>query len=431
MKGEPLYRCFRDLLPNGLRAVTIETPHLHTALVAVYVRVGSRHETAADNGVSHFLEHLFFRGSERFPDTIQMNGLVEDVGGNLNGITMRDQSFYYTALHASGLQTGLEVLGDLLIAPRFAQVEIEREIILEEILDEVDREGRDIDVGNLSKRLVFGNHPLGFKIAGTRENIRTLPVERMRAHHRKHYVAENMVAVAAGPIDRARTLDLMARAFERLPRGERACEIPAAFTAPRPGFLFVDHDESQTEIELTFPCVPEDHPDHPALSLLRAILDDGLTSRLPYHIVERRGLAYSIHAGIDLFCDTSLFEIESACAPNKVVPVFEEIVAQLARLVQERVPENELDRLKRRQRIGLEFALDDLNALAGWYGATELFRVPEPFEERVERFEQVTPADLQRVAAATFRRDNLYVCAVGPAKGHAEASLRQAIERAF
>ncbi|MBN1206111.1 MAG: insulinase family protein, partial [Myxococcaceae bacterium] len=189
---------YRDVLPSGLRVVTIETPHLHTALLAVYVRTGSRHETAANNGVSHFLEHLFFRGSESWPDTVKMNAAVEEVGGNLNGVTTRDHGYYYTPLHPDHLGVGMEILGDMLTRPRLTDMEVERQIILEEMLDEVDEKGRDIDIDNLSKRVLFPQHPLAFKIAGTRESVSRLTHEQVREHFARHYVTGNMVVTAAG-----------------------------------------------------------------------------------------------------------------------------------------------------------------------------------------------------------------------------------------
>src|SRR6267143_1785854 len=161
----------KSVLPNGLRVVTVELPHLHTGMIAAYVRAGSRHEVPARNGVSHFLEHLFFRGSEAYPEGRAMNALVEDAGGSLNGVTTRDHGYYYSPIHPGHLETGIAVLGDMLQRPLFKDVEIEREVILEEILDEVDEDGRDIDVDNLSKRALFGDHPLAFKIAGTRETV--------------------------------------------------------------------------------------------------------------------------------------------------------------------------------------------------------------------------------------------------------------------
>ena len=425
-----MYLRHRDQLPNGLRVVTLETPHLHSVMLAVYVRVGSRHETATNNGVSHFLEHMFFRGSRRFPDTTVMNGLIEDAGGSLNGITMRDQSLYYTPIHPRYLEVGFEVLGDILTAPLIESLDVEREIILEEMMDEVDAQGRDIDVGNLARQLVFGDHPLALKIAGTPQTVRALGAVQLRAHHARFYTGATMVVAAAGPVRREAVLELAARHFGELPAGEPLIEEPPTFAGDGPHLLFVNHDESQTELVLSFPCAPESHPDHLPLSLIRSVLDDGLTSWLPLHIVEKRGLAYSVRAGMDMFEDASIFELEAACTPAKVLPVFEEMVKQLARLRDEPLPEDELDRVRRRHRIGLDFTLDDLNALAGWYGGTELFRRPETFEERLERLEAVTPEQIQEVARRTFSRENLYVCAVGPTKGRAESKLHKAARAA-
>jgi len=421
-----LYQRHRDVLPNGLRVVTLEVPHLHTALLAVYVRCGSRHETRQTNGVSHLLEHLFFRGSERYPDSVGMHGLIEAGGGDLNGFTMRDQGLYYTPIHPRELPVAFDVLGDMLCAPLLKELSIEREVVLEEMMDEVDASGRDVDLGNLSKRLVFGRHPLSYKIAGTRTSVRRLRKQDVREHHRRHYVACNMVVTVAGPVKRRVALELAERAFGRLPRGRPTTEAPPDLAPRGPKVLFVPDVESQTELMLCFPCPPEGHPDFLALTLIRAVLDDGLTSWLPLNIVEKRGLAYSVHAAVDSFSDAAVFELDAACSPGKVLAVIEEMVRLLGLLRREPLAPEVLDRLKRRHRISLDFMLDDLNGLAGWYGGGELFRLPETVEQKVRQLEAVTARQIQQVAERTFARKNLHLLAVGSAKGRAEQRLRRA-----
>jgi predicted Zn-dependent peptidase len=425
-----VYTRHRDVLDNGLRVVTLEVPHLHTAMLAVYVRCGSRHEAARTNGVSHFLEHMFFRGSARFPDTTVMNGLIEDAGGDLNGFTMRDQGLYFTPLHPKELKVGFEVLGDVLCRPRLKEMELEREVILEEMMDEVDASGRDVDLGNLSKKLVFGHHPLSYKIAGTPRTVRGMRLSDLREHHRRFYVASNMVVAVAGPVKRREVLKEARAAFGRLPRGRPATEEPPHFAQRGPKVLFVSDVESQTELMLCFPCPPEGHPDFLALTLIRAVLDDGLTSWLPLNIVERRGLAYSVHAAIDPFYDAAVFELEAACTPGKVLPVFAEMVRLLSLLRKAPLSDKDLARAKRRHRIGLDFMLDDLNALAGWYGGGELFRLPESFEEKVARLEGVTAEQIQEVASRTFARRNLHLLAVGRPAGRAAEKLTRAARQA-
>jgi predicted Zn-dependent peptidase len=411
------FQYFRDVLPSGLRVITVETPHLHTALVAAYVRVGSRHEDRGTNGVSHFLEHMFFRGSQTYPDTLRMNAAVEDAGGNLNGVTTRDHSYYYTPLHPEHLDVGVRILGDMLTRPLLPQIDIERQIILEEMLDEVDEQGRDIDVDNLSKMELFGGHPLALKIAGTADSVKGLTLPQLRTHLARHYVAGNLVVTAAGDVHRDRVLELVTDAFNALPQGPSTRDLPPPRPEDGPRFRFVHHEDAQTEFRLTFRTVPEQHPDHLPLQLLRRVLDDGLSSRLPFNIVERRGLAYSIHAGMESFDDVGLFEVEGASAPAKASLVVEEICRILAELSERDATEEELARAKRRNRMFLDFAQDSPGELAGWFGGTEVFRTPESFDERARLVEAQTARDVRRVARRYFTRKNLLVVAVGPRKG--------------
>lgn len=406
----------RDVLPSGLRVVTVEAPHLHSALLAVYVRTGSRHETPEVNGVSHFLEHLFFRGSEAFPDTVRMNGAVEEVGGNLNGITARDHGCYYTPIHPDHAELGLNVLGDLLTRPRLTELETERKIVLEEMLDEVDERGRVVDLDSLSKKALFGDHPLALRIAGTPESVRGLTLSDVRAHFERHYVAENLVVTVSGRVKREEVLAQVGQSFARLPRGEVTRERPPPRTEG-PSFHFTHHEDSQTELRLSFRTVPDQHPDSAALALLRRLLDDGLSSRLPYEVVEKRGLAYSLDASLDAYHDLGLFEIDAACLPQNAAKVAEVSLEVLGALCEARVPEEELARAKRRHRMLLDFSQDSPGELAGWYGGTELFRRPEDFAERIRQIDAQTARSLQRVARKVFTRRNLCAVAVGPRRG--------------
>ena len=406
----------RDVLGNGLRVLTARAPGLHSAMIALYVRAGSRHEAPEVNGISHFLEHLFFRGSEGWPDTIAMNAAVESAGGSLNGITARDHGCYFTPIHPGEVGTGLAILGDLVRRPLLAEMDVEREVILEEILDEVDADGRDIDPDNLSKRLAYGRHPLGFKIAGTPQIVRRLSEKDVRAHHARFYTGANLVLAVAGPVRPHEVLDLAEEHLGPLPRGKRSVDAPPPPWPVGPLLEIVGHDDAQAEFSLSFPCPPERDPDYPVHLCIRRILDDGLSSRLPFEIVERRGLAYSLHAGIDAFSDSGMTVVDGACAPAKLPRVLEEVLRVLGQLAAEPVPEEELLRVQRRHRMTLAFSLDSAAELAGWYGSGEVLSAPEGFEERCRRVERVTAADVQRVARATFRRRNALAVVVGPSR---------------
>ena len=411
-------RVCRDVLPSGLTVVTIETSHLHSAMAAVYVRVGSRHETPQDNGVSHVLEHLFFRGSERFPDSVKMNARIEQVGGNLNGVTMRDSSYFYTPVHPEGVGEALGILGDMLTRPRLVQLAVEKRVILEEMLDEVDERGRDIDPDNLSKRLLYGNHPLALKIAGTPETVKALTTARVRAHFERAYVSGNLVVSVAGPVRHAEVVRSVERAFRHLRRGPRLVEAPPPPPRIRgPRLKYVPFDETQVEFRLAFPATSDAHPDHHALATLRRVLDDGLSSRLPYNIVERRGLAYSIGGAMEVFHDAGSFEIDGACAPQHLGPVVDEVLRTLKTLLLGRITREELVRAQQRHRMHLDFLRDSPGDLCGWFGGGELFRPPESFAQRVKAVDALTVDDLVRVSRTYLTGQTATLVAVGPKSG--------------
>jgi predicted Zn-dependent peptidase len=418
----------KSVLANGLRVVTVELPHLHTGMIAAYVRAGSRHEDPARNGVSHFLEHLFFRGSQGYPDGRTMNALVEDCGGSLNGVTTRDHGYYFSPVHPERLEIPMAVLGDMLARPLFKEIELEREVILEEILDEVDEKGRDIDIDNLAKRALFPGHPLGLKIAGTPASVSALTEEHLRAQHARAYGARNIVLAAAGPIRHDHVVSLAEAHFGALRAGE-ILHDGSLNGAPRgPQLVAVDHTDAQMELQVSFRGPPEEHADFPILRVIKRVLDDGLASRLQMQLVERKALAYSVGAGMDGFSDCSVFEVGCACAPRKAPAAMTEMLRLLAELREIDVPEDELSRAKKKSRISLEFSLDSPADMIGWFGAGELLHPPaEPFQRWLARIEEVTAAGIRRVASALFRRENLVACAVGPLSAM-EQKLRAAAE---
>ena len=420
-----MHKSHKDLLGNGLTVVTVEAPQLHSAVLATYVRAGSRHETPANNGVSHFLEHVLFRGCRRFPEGRRLNMRVEDAGGSLNGVTARDHGYYFTPLHPSRLEVGLETLGAMLSEPLYKELDLEREVILEEMLDEVDEDGLDIDVDNVSKRAVFGDHPLALKIAGTTDSVRGIDHAMLEAHHRRFYVANNLVLVVAGPVRRDEVLSLADRHFGLFAPGERVVESAPAPWPSGPRLVEVRHDETQTELRFSFPAPPESDPLFPSLMVLRRVLDDGLSTRLQVNVVERKGLAYSVQAGFDTFVDCATLEVDVACAHAKVPAAAEEVLRTLAELANAPVAEDEIVRAKARHRIGFDFMEDSPSDLAGWYGGTELFRPAESFEARIAEVDAVTADDVQRAARRILQKSGLVATVIG----RLDRTTRRVLER--
>jgi predicted Zn-dependent peptidase len=385
-------------LPSGLRTLAVHTPGLRAATLAVFVRVGARDEQPESNGVSHLLEHMMFRGSRGFESTLALNLAVEPFGGSLNAATGRESTSFFTSLHPSGVARGLEVFADMLLRPTFDGLELERQVVLDEILDEVDDEGRELELETLSKRQIFGDRSLGLPIGGTATSVATLGREDLTAHWQDHFVAAEMVVAIAGDVDLDGFAPQVEAAFAEVSRQRRPVpRRPFSLAAPRHVFHPQD-GSSQVQLLLSFPGPPETDPRHAALIGLSRVLDDGLTSRLHRAIVEEKGLAYLVSAGINRFTDVALFEVEVACAPDRAVEVAEEVRRLLSELMEEAVSNEELARAKHRHELALEFTLDSSNDVCCWHGLGHLFGIPTSLEQRIGRVNAVTPQDLQKLA---------------------------------
>ncbi|HVZ71091.1 MAG TPA: pitrilysin family protein [Polyangia bacterium] len=407
------YRVFRSRLPNGLRLVTVETPHLHTATLCLYVRAGSRYETPADNGLSHFVEHMLFRGSSRFPNSLALNTAIEDLGGTLYAETGRDYSLYQIPLRAGDIESGLGILGDLFSTPAFRDIDLERQIILEEILEDLDDRGRNVNVDDLSRAVAWGDHPLGFPITGPLKNVRRFSPADVRRHFRRFYGAANMVLCVAGPLSHERVSKWSRAAFADVPAGARR-EPAAPKPAGRgPRFRSVYNESAQAQVQIVFHALPETDPDYQALRALIRILDDGMSTRLHYQICDQKGLAYSVAGSLHSYHDAALLEIDAACAHAKLPDLVREALAILTRFRDEPVSEEELGKAKHRFLNDLESCYDDLDSLAGWFGGTELFYRPRSQEERAKEFDRVKPEHVQRVARRVITRERLNVAVVG------------------
>ncbi len=401
-------------LRNGLRIVTVETPHLHAAAVGLYVRAGSRYETPHNNGLSHFVEHMLFRGSARHPSSFALNRAIEERCGMLGGETGRDYSLYQVQLHPRELGEVLGILGDLFASPLFSDIELERAIVLEEILEDFDERGQRVNVDDVGRSHAWRGHPLGFPITGPESNIRRFSRAHVLAHFRRHYGARNLVLAVAGPLPAARVLASARQAFGRLPAGRRRVPAPAPAALGGPRFHCVRTDSAQVEVQFLIHGYHDRHPLYPALVLLMRLLDDGMSTPLHYRVCDRKGLAYNVGAGLEPLGDTSLVEITTACAAEKLPDLLGEIFAILRELRQRQARPDELDKAKRRYARDLEAGFDDVEGLCAWFGDSLLFerRLRGP-AERYRRMAMVSAAQIQRAAREILRPERLVVTAIG------------------
>src|SRR5580704_13815129 len=193
--------CRTALIANGLRVVVVPQPWLHRAHVALWARVGSRFERREDNGISHFLEHMIYRGTRRVPSAHAVNLTFESLGGQLFASTQVDHGIFSLTLPPESLEAACASFGEVLSQPAFLDIDIERGIVLEEILEDLDDEGRQVDADNLSRALIYEDHPLGFTITGGESHVRSFDEATLRRWHTRHYTAENAVLAFAGAVD--------------------------------------------------------------------------------------------------------------------------------------------------------------------------------------------------------------------------------------
>jgi len=410
---KPPYRVARARLSNGLRLLTIETPHLHTASICLYVRAGSRYETTATNGLSHFLEHMLFRGSGRYPSSFALNLAIEELGGTLYAETGRDYSLYQIALHPKQVARGLEILGDLFSSPAFRDIDLERKIVIEEILEDLDDRGRNVNVDDQSRRVAWGSHPLGFPITGPMKNVRRFSLADVRTHFRRFYGAANMVLAVAGPLTGGAVRREAQAAFARVRSGSRRRPLAPDVNGRGPRFRAVHNESAQTQVHVLFHALPETDPGYSALRALIRVLDDGMSTRLHYQICDQKGLAYSVAGSLHSYHDAALLEVDAACSHAKLPALVTETLAMLGRFREELVGEDELDKAKRRFVSDVESSYDDLDGLCGWFGGTELYCPADPQEKRARALARVRPSEIRDVARRVLRPERLSVTAVG------------------
>jgi predicted Zn-dependent peptidase len=414
-------------LDNGLAVTTVALPHLHTAVCALFVKVGARFERPEDNGLSHFTEHMLFRGTERYPTSLALNTAVERLGSTLHAETGRDYTLFQLALDPTGIPAAIDALGELLSRPRFSDIELERELILEEINEDYDEQGVEINADDIARGLVFENHPLGQRIIGPRTNVERFSLDDVRRHFRTFYGARNANLCVAGPVDHGAVVAAAARALSGMPAGAHA-EVPAAPPSiGGPRLRHVADAGSQTSLAVLFRAVPELDPAYVALVALLRVLDDGMSTRLHYTLADQKGLAYSIHAAIEPLADTALFEITGATANAKVPSLVRELLGLLDGLRKGQVTADELAKARVRYRYETLASIDDAAAMAGWFGGTALYYPPTQLSERLAAMDRVGVDDVIRIANTVLSPEHLVVAAVGTLSRARLGELRQSI----
>lgn len=415
-------------LNNGLRILATPQPALHRAHVGLYVRVGSRFENEKTNGLSHFLEHMLYRGTSRLKSAHEVNLAFESLGGSLYAATQADYGVFSVTLPPENLERATELFAEVLLDPAFYDIEIEKGIVCEEILEDLDDEGRQVDPDNLSRMLVYPTHPLGYTIAGDEAHVRSFDVAALRAHHAAHYTATSSVLVFSGAIDADKALDLGERALGPMKRGAPIETQAPVHAQTKPRARIVENVSSQTELRVLFRAFGETSPDRPALDALMRVIHDGMSTRLYRRICDDQGLCYDVSCGYDGYEDDGLVDFAAGVVHERTTKVTNEILALMCELATEGPTEEELARVKTRHAWDMSAQRDACEDLAGFFAGGLLFGRFETPEERQDKIDKVTREDVVRVARAVTSPDRLHVLAVGLLEDDEDKRLLDAVK---
>ena len=401
-------------LPNGVRILVSEMPAMRSASLSVFVGAGSRLESKLDAGTSHFLEHMVFKGTAKRPTAAEISMEIESRGGVVNAGTDREVTVFWSKVPARHWRIALDVVADMILAPmlRESDVESEKKVIVEEL--RMYRDQPQDRVHTLVDELLYPNHPLGWEIAGREPVVLGMAASQLRDFMDRGYSPRKIVVALAGKVDANEVSDAIAELFA--PMADRpAPKLKPASKASKTRVKLLGKRTEQAHVCIGWRGVPQVHPDKYTLDMLNAILGEGMSSRLFLELREKRALAYDVHSFSSNYVDAGHEGIYAGVAPARIGEVVEAALAQVARIRDEIVPADELERVRDFNKGRLELRQEDTRSVSSWLAGQELFldRV-RSVEEICDIIDSVSAEDIQRAAQKYLRPELSYVAAVGP-----------------
>src|SRR2546428_2086416 len=401
-------------LPGGARLVTGTMPERHWTSGVFMFGGGSRLEDDRLAGVSHFIEHLFFKGTKKRPSSKEIADAIEGVGGFVNASTDKELTAYWARVPAEHTELGLDVLFDIVANSKLDEADVERErmVIMEELRMYQDQP-QDY-VQNLFEELIWPGHPLGRDIAGTEESVSRLSRDHILQYADARYRLPNLVVGAAGSLEETETLGMVATTLS-LPGdldGALSASPPPALDGPR--VLVRRRDTEQAHICLGTRALSYLHPDRYALDLLNTVLGEGMSSRLFLNIRERLGLAYDVHSFTQKHRDTGYLGVYIGVDPSKAVEAIKAVVAEMIELCDRDLSDEELQRAKEFTKGRLRLDLETTNGVAFWLTYQELLLGEiRSIEDELRLVDAVSASDVRRVANSVLRSP-IQMAVIGP-----------------
>ncbi|HAT68733.1 MAG: hypothetical protein A2481_01085 [Candidatus Yonathbacteria bacterium RIFOXYC2_FULL_47_9] len=411
----------KKVLPNGLRMVTVPMADNPTVTVLVLVETGSKYETKAKNGLSHFLEHMCFKGTTNRPNTSDLSKELDGLGCEYNAFTGQEYTGYYAKGKAADFPKLLDVIADLYLNPLFKDDEIEKEkgVIVDEINMYDDLPMRKVHEVWMS--LLYGDQPAGWPIAGEREVVRGMTRKDFLAYRKAHYIAPATTVVVTGNVDAVQAFKDIAKKFKGVAEGKKGGKKKTSDKQVTPAVSAVHKETDQTHFILgvrTFPIYDERNP---VLSVLGAVLGSGMSSRLFRKLRDEMGVGYYVSARNTAFTDHGHFSVSAGVANARMEEVLRAVLAEFELLKSDLVSDEELTKVKEHLVGMMYLGLESSDDLAEYYGMQEILRrdIRTP-KEKERLIRAVTAEDIRTMARKIFVEKNLNLALIGPAKNGEE-----------
>ena len=404
----------KTVLSNGLRVLTDAMPHTRSVSISLYLGAGSRYESSEQAGISHFVEHMLFKGTAKRPRPEDVSGVIESVGGIQNAATDRELTVYWCKVAKPHFPQALDVLLDMVHHSLFdpEEVDKERNVILEELSQVQDSPPELVSL--LIDETLWPDQPLGRDVGGSKETVSGISRAMLVAYREQQYDARNAVLSVAGDVVHQEVLEAVEATLADWRSGQPAPFHPAQNGQTSPRLKLLKRKTEQAHLCLALPGVSSLHPDRYVLALLNVVFGEGMTSRLFLEIRERRGLAYDVHSYVSHFLDAGAITVYAGVDPKNAADTVQAIIDLLFRL-RDGVSEAELAKVRELVKGRLLLRMEDTRAVSSWMGGQELLMGHvKTVDEVAALVDKVTVEDMSRVARSLIKEDQLNLAVVGP-----------------
>ncbi|MEK7564188.1 MAG: pitrilysin family protein [Patescibacteria group bacterium] len=407
----------KKVLKNGLKVVTIPMKDNPTVTVLVLVETGSKYENKKNNGISHFLEHMCFKGTTKRPKAIDISKELDGLGSQYNAFTGQEYTGYYAKSDARHFKQILDVVSDVYLNSIFPDPEIQKEkgVIIEEINMYEDMPSRHVQ--DLVMKLLYGDQPAGWNIAGEKKNILHMKREDFVNYKREHYLPEATTIIVAGQITEKEVMKEAHKIFDPISRGKKENKLKVREVQIKPQVLLKFKKTDQTHFVLGVRSYGLFNKNNAVLSVLGGVLGGGMSSRLFQKLREEMGVGYYVRAYNDTYTDHGFFQISAGVDNKRIEEVIHAVLLECRSLIEVKVSEEELNKVKECLIGNMKLSLESTDDIANFYGGQELLKktIQTP-EEKAKALRKVTAEDIQDMAKDIFKDNKLNLALIGPFK---------------